>query len=91
MRGADRQVSNGFHEVFDVKKAGQLQSRRWRKQTLTVYQGRNGKWYYRKVAGNGEKTQGSQGYASASGARRAARSQNPGLEVATRRKTAARR
>jgi uncharacterized protein YegP (UPF0339 family) len=54
-----------------------------RSMTLTVYRGRNGKWYYRKVAGNGEKTQGSQGYASASGARRAARTQNPGLKVTT--------
>jgi uncharacterized protein YegP (UPF0339 family) len=59
------------------------QGRRKRTTTLTVYRGRNGKWYYRKVAGNGEKTQGSQGYASASGARRAARSQNPGVVVTT--------
>lgn len=44
---------------------------------VVVFSGRNGKYYYRKTARNGKITQGSQGYASAGGARRAAKRENP--------------
>lgn len=44
---------------------------------IVVFKGRNGKYYYRKTARNGKITQGSQGYSDSSGARRAARRENP--------------
>lgn len=48
---------------------------------IEVYKGKDSRWYYRVVAGNGKITGSSQGYSTKSNAARAARSQHPGIEL----------
>lgn len=48
---------------------------------VDVYKDRKGKFRFRRIAKNGEKTSASQGYASRGGARRAARQNHPGVRL----------
>jgi uncharacterized protein YegP (UPF0339 family) len=48
---------------------------------VTVYQGQDNRWYWRRQAGNGENVAvGGQGYASRQAAEEAARRNNPGIK-----------
>lgn len=55
--------------------------RRRRQPLVQVFKDHKGRFRFRRVATNGEKTSSSQAYASRQGARRAARQNHPGLPV----------
>lgn len=52
---------------------------------VEVFAGSDGRWFFHKRSANGRIVSPSQGYATASGARRAARREHPGIPVVTLR------
>lgn len=55
--------------------------RRHRHPLVQVFPDRKGRFRFRRIASNGQKTSASQGYASRQGARRAARQNHPGVTL----------